>query len=329
MNLAALFLLALALMAGPSSAADSRPRLAQARIAGQDYLRLLDWARANDLDLRWLKRDETLQLSGRGDTLRLNLDSRETQLNGVAVWLSFPVVERNNDVYFARVDADTMVRPLFSPPRNKPGFKVSSVCLDPGHGGKDPGYCVGANQEKRYTLLLAKELSRQLERAGLKTTLTRNTDSFVELETRPELAARRHADLFVSIHFNAAETARQTVRGAQVFCLTPAGASSTNARGEGGGAGWFPGNRNNDRNLFLAYQVQRALVHDLGAEDRGVRRARFAVLREAAVPAVLIEAGFMSHPIEGRKIFTAAYRQNLAEAITKAILAYKRAVERG
>ncbi|HQH03701.1 MAG TPA: N-acetylmuramoyl-L-alanine amidase, partial [Verrucomicrobiota bacterium] len=90
----------------------------------------------------------------------------------------------------------------------------------------------------------------------------------------------------------------------------------------------FIGNRNNSRNLFLAYQVQAALVRNLATEDRGVRRARFAVLRDAAMPAVLIEAGFMSHPVEGRKILTAAYRQQIARAIVEGLLAYKKAVER-
>jgi N-acetylmuramoyl-L-alanine amidase len=114
-----------------------------------------------------------------------------------------------------------------------------------------------------------------------------------------------------------------------VYCLTPAGASSTNARGEGASAGSFPGNRHNDQNLFLAFQMQKALTHNLAVEDRGVRRARFAVLRDAVMPAVLIEAGFMSHPAEGRKIFTAAYRQKMARAIVEGLLAYKRAVEPG
>jgi N-acetylmuramoyl-L-alanine amidase len=132
----------------------------------------------------------------------------------------------------------------------------------------------------------------------------------------------------VSLHFNAADSSRDSVQGTEVYCLTPAGASSTNARGEGGGAGSFPGNRSNEKNLLLSYSVQKALTRDLGTEDRGVRRARFAVLRDAAVPATLIEAGFMSHPVEGRKIFTAAYRQKMAHAIVEGVLAYKRQVER-
>jgi len=133
--------------------------------------------------------------------------------------------------------------------------------------------------------------------------------------------------LFISLHFNAAESARSSVQGAEVYCLTPAGATSTNAHGEGNGEGSFPGNRHNDQNLILAYQVQKALTRNLTVEDRGVRRARFAVLRDAVMPAVLIEAGFLSHPVEGRQILSAAYRQRIARAIVEALLAYKRAIE--
>ncbi len=169
----------------------------------------------------------------------------------------------------------------------------------------------------------------ELARAGIKATLTRTTDTFVDLPTRPELAKRRGTDLFVSLHFNAADAGRSTVQGAEVYCLTPVGASSTNARGEGAGAGWFTGNQYNDQNLFLAYQVQKSLTRNLAVADRGVRRARFAVLRDAVMPAVLIEAGFMSNPAEGRKIFTSEYRQKMARAIVDGLLAYKRAVEQG
>jgi len=75
--------------------------------------------------------------------------------------------------------------------------------------------------------------------------------------------------------------------------------------------------------------VQKALTRNLAVEDRGVRRARFAVLRDAVMPAVLIEAGFLSHPVEGRAILSAAYRQKIARAIVEGLLGYKRAVEQG
>jgi N-acetylmuramoyl-L-alanine amidase len=320
-------LLMLLAVAGAGRALSAPHAELPAVVSGQVYLRLAVWAKAHGLELRWLKQDETLQLTNHSSKIVLAVDSREAQINGVAVWLLFPLVAHNGAIYLAQLDVETTLRPLLSPPKGPPGARIKTICLDPGHGGKDPGNRVGSNQEKQYTLLLAQELHTQLERAGLKVTLTRSTDAFIELPTRPELAKQRSADLFVSLHFNAAEAGRDSVQGAEVYCLTPAGASSTNARGEGAGAGWFPGNRYNDKNLFLAFQVQKALTRNLAVEDRGVRRARFAVLRDAAMPAVLIEAGFMSHPAEGRKIFSSAYRQKIARAIVEALLAYKRAVE--
>ena len=83
----------------------------------------------------------------------------------------------------------------------------------------------------------------------------------------------------------------------------------------------------NDFNVFLAYQLQRSLVRTLGTEDRGLRRARFAVLRDAKMPAALVEAGFLSHPTEGRKITQAAYRKQMATAIVEAIKTFKAQVE--
>ena len=260
-------------------------------------MRLTDWAKANGFEVRWLKQDETLQLSNRSSKILLAADSREAQINGVAGLAAVSRWWRRTETLcLAQLDAETTLRPLLSPPRNQPGAKVRTVCLDPGHGGKDPATEVGSNQEKQYTLLLAQEVRAQLARAGLKVTLTRSTDSFIELPARPELAKRRSADLFVSLHFNAAETGRSTVQGAEVYCLTPAGASSTNARGEGAGAGSFPGQSAQRQEPVPGIPGAEGADANLAVEDRGVRRARFAVLRDAVMPAVLIEAGFMSHP---------------------------------
>jgi N-acetylmuramoyl-L-alanine amidase len=322
-----LLLAAFAPASGAAPAAGATSGAETVSIGGKEYVRLNDWARANDFEARWLKRDETLQLSSHSAKLLLQIDSRQAEFNKVAVWLSFPVADRNGAVYLALLDARTTLQPLLSPPKNRPGVAIRTICLDPGHGGKDPGFCVGSRQEKKYTLLLAEELRQQLIRAGLKVALTRSRDTFVELSARPDLARRRAADLFVSLHFNSAGSFPGAVQGAEVYCLTPAGAPSTNAQGEGGGAGASAGNRFNDRNVFLAFQIQRALGQSLGSEDRGVKRARYEVLRYATMPAILIEGGFMSHPDEGRKIFSASYRRQMARAIVEGLLAFKRTVE--
>ncbi|MGH7972766.1 MAG: N-acetylmuramoyl-L-alanine amidase [Limisphaerales bacterium] len=319
------WLLALAWL-GAAPRCNAAPHSAAARNDTRGSVRLQDWARAGGLDMRWLKSEQTVQLSANGVKLLLTVDSRQAELNGVQVWLCFPVTARNGGVYVARLDVEQTLAPLLMPSRDESGAKIKTVCLDPGHGCKDPGYCVGPNQEKKYALLLAEEVRDQLKRAGFKVLMTRSRDTFRELADRPGLANRRRADLFVSLHFNAVETSSQTVQGAQVFCLTPPGAASTNAGGDKGAAGSYPGNRTNSRNLLLAFQVQKALTHELGVEDRGVRRARFVVLCDASMPAILVEAGFMSHPIEGRKIFTALYRQQMAKSIVDGIEAYKRVV---
>ena len=317
----------LMLLCGVAGASAPRRPEPQVRVSGNDYSLLADWARDNDFTIHWLKKDQALQLNSHSSKILLTVDSCEAEVNGVQVRLLFPVLYRNGAVFLAQLDLDSTLRPILSPPGNRPGAPIKSICLDPGHGGKDPGYQVGSYQEKRYTLLLAQELRQQLTRAGFKVMLTRTRDTLVELPERAALATKRNADMFISLHFNASPTSAGTVQGSEVYCLTPAGAPSTNAQGQGGGTGWFPGNRNNEKNLFLAFELQKSLTQNLGVEDRGVHRARFLVLRDASMPAVLIEGGFMSHPAEGRKILDPEYRRQMARAIVNGILNYKRVVD--
>ena len=304
----------------------------RAPVAHGNYVRLDEWSRANEFQIRWLKRDETLQLSNRLARLVFIVDPRQdscrAEINGVEVRLLVPLVYQNGAPFISQLDLDKTLRPVLLPPANARGIKIKTICLDPGHGGKDPGFIVGAHREKQYTLLLAQDLRDQLAKAGFKVRLTRTTDAFIPLPARPALARRSGADLFVSLHFNSTQAGRDEVKGTEVYCLTPVGAPSTNAQGEGAGAGWFAGNRHDEKNMLLAYQVQKSFAKSLQIEDRGVRRARYAVLRDATMPAILIEGGFMSHPVEGKKIFDPAYRRQMAQAIVSGITAYKKIVER-
>jgi N-acetylmuramoyl-L-alanine amidase len=126
------------------------------------------------------------------------------------------------------------------------------------------------------------------------------------------------------LHFNATETGKADVSGPETYCITPVGASSSNAEGKGANYGATPANTVEIKSLLLAYQVQKSLVKNLAAEDRSLRRARFAVLRDCEMPAILIESGYMTHPVEGKKIFDSAYRKQTAAAIVKGILAYQK-----
>jgi N-acetylmuramoyl-L-alanine amidase len=315
--------------AGSAHAQSPLSRLDRVFIVGHEYIRLEDWARGERFQVRWILPKQQIRLVGPGSTLVLCADSRKVLVNGIAVWIAAPIVMRNNSTYIAPVDLVTAIYPLLNPVRTSRSKLVRTICLDPGHGGRDPGNQEGRSQEKTLTLQLADELRSQLTRAGFRVFLTRRSDSLVELLDRPELARQRGADLYLSLHFNSADgPGGAAVRGTEVYCLTPARTSSTNARGDGAQTGAQTGNRFDAHNILLSYQIQRSLVVRLGAEDRGVRRARFAVLRAAEMPAALIEGGFMTNPGEFKKIRDPAHRRKMAQAIVEGIRSYKAIVER-
>jgi N-acetylmuramoyl-L-alanine amidase len=318
-------LCALGLFPGITEAAYAR--YSRMDIGGKSYVRLTDWAGANNFSVHWLKVGDTLQLGNANVRLIVNRDSREAELSGVRICLSYPVLLHNGVPYISQMDLDTAINPVLSPPQNWLRARVKNIVLDPGHGGKDSGNQDGSHQEKTYTLLLAKEIRDQLNQAGFNTSLTRASDTFVELPERPSIARRRAADLFISLHWNDLPRSKD-MKGCQVFCMTPEGASSSNAGGEVIGAGHHAGNRNNQRNMLLAYDLQKSLLKNVGMDDRGVRRARYWVLRDAEMPAVLIEGGFMSNPSEAHHIYDANYRHQMARAIVQGVLNYKHQVER-
>jgi N-acetylmuramoyl-L-alanine amidase len=295
-------------------------------INGQSYVPLADWARANGLKCFWLSCGDEVLATNRTARLVFDRNSRMVEVNGTDVALSFSVASDHGALLVAQMDLNTAIRPLLFPPRFTDAKHITTICLDPGHGGKDTGNHTFWHSEKTYTLALALELRDQLQKAGFNVILTRNKDFFVELPDRPALANRRGADLFVSLHFNAITTGKNEVEGPQTYCITPVGASSTDAQGEGANFGATVANRCEDKSLLLAYQIQKSLVRNLGAKDRGVRRARYWVLRDAAMPAILVEGGYMTHPDESKKIYNAAYRHQMAQAIVIGILTYQRLV---
>ena len=297
-----------------------------AAINGQSYVPLADWARANGLKCYWLKRGDEIVATNRTTRLVFDKDSRMVEVNGINVALSFPVASDHGTLLIVQMDLNTAIRPLLFPPRFADAKRITTLCLDPGHGGKDTGNHTFWHSEKTYTLALALELRDQLKKAGFNVILTRSKDTYVDLPDRPALANRRGADLFISLHFNATPTGKDEVEGPQTYCITPVGASSTDAQGEGANSGPTTANRVEPRSLLLAYQVQKSLVQNLRVPDRGVRRARYAVLRDATMPAILIEGGYMTHPVERKKIYDAAYRRQMAQAMVKGILAYQRLV---
>jgi N-acetylmuramoyl-L-alanine amidase len=207
------------------------------------------------------------------------------------------------------------------------------VVLDPGHGGTNAG-ASGASglHEKQLTLAIAEQVATRLRDRGITAVMTRTTDTTLTLRQRVATANRKVADLFVSIHANASPT--RTQRGYETFVLTAKGvdidgralrSETTTPRPgvdpeialvlddvERGASQWEAAD--------LASRMQRALRERRGSEgDRGVRQDAHHVLLGATMPAVLVEVGFIDHPIEGRQIVEPAMQAQLADAIAEAI----------
>lgn len=244
-------------------------------------------------------------------------------INGVKVFLQDTVDEKKGKLTVTRLDYDKVLVPLlWKLPAQRPGTR--RIILDPGHGGKDPGKVnptVGYT-EKAATLDTALRLKIILEKRGFEVLLTREKDVAIELQDRAPLANTAKADLFVSLHYNGGAAGDTTSGGIETYCFTPAGQYSTNKAGGKADITTEPGNRFDTFNMLLAWHVHLATISSTGAEDRGVRRARFAVLRTLNCPGILIEGGFMSSRTEGAQIANAAYRQKLAEAIADGLTAY-------
>ena len=244
-------------------------------------------------------------------------------INGVKVFLQDTIDEKKGKLTVTRLDYDKVLVPLlWKLPTQRPGTR--RIILDPGHGGKDPGKVnptVGYT-EKAATLDTALRLKALLEKRGFEVLLTREKDVAIELQDRAPLANAAKADLFVSLHYNGGAAGDTTSGGIETYCLTPAGQYSTNKAGGKADVTTEPGNRFDAFNLLLAWHVHLATISSTSAEDRGVRRARFAVLRTLNCPGILIEGGFMSSRTEGTQIANAAYRQKLAEAIADGLTAY-------
>jgi N-acetylmuramoyl-L-alanine amidase len=242
-------------------------------------------------------------------------------VDGVKVLLDDPIGSQRGHLTLSRRDYDKVFVPLFW---ELPKDPVRRIVLDPGHGGKDTGKVNGPYKytEKAATLDTAARLKILLEKQGFEVVFTRTRDVFVDLDDRPALATKAKADLFISLHYNAGPAGDSSSDGIETYCLTPAGQKSTNAGKAKSTTGVEPGNRFDTANMALGWGIQRRLVKSTGADDRGVRRARFAVLRTLTCPGVLIEGGFMSSRKEGALIADAAYRQKIAEAVAAGIVDY-------
>jgi len=216
--------------------------------------------------------------------------------------------------------------------------EVCRIILDPGHGGKDPG-AIGPTglEEKEVTLSIAEELSRLIkEKMGLEVYLTRKDDRFVSLDQRAEIANQLKGDVFLSIHANAGFG--KQAKGVETFFnsrYTYGEGAATVAMRENSVAEaddipsdvktilWdLIQNQYRKESNDLAHFIQNGLSQSSGLEDRGVKSAKFYVLRGVAMPACLIEVGFISNPWEEKELKKESFRTKIALGIFNGLRDY-------
>ena len=271
-------------------------------------------------------RDKNIHMSCRFYSLALEGNSRRAIYNGTVIWLNQPITRYKGEWAVSAKDADKVLLPLIFPHRGLIAAGRRVIVLDAGHGGKDKG-AVSPRQveEKRVTLYLARKVRDILRRQGIQVRLTRDGDRYLSLEERCRMAERWDADLFISIHMNAAKSTE--AKGVEIHILPPAGSPITaQSKVKASDRLAYAGNRYDLANTYLGYVLQRQLVRRSGAVDRGVRRSRFYVIRNVPCPAALVECGFITNPTEENKIISRDYRDKLAQGIADGIAEYLEAV---
>jgi N-acetylmuramoyl-L-alanine amidase len=256
-------------------------------------------------------------------SIGLKLGASDLYLDGVHYVLSFPIESDDHDWLVSRMDVIKLFEPILRPTEIAGRHSIRGVVIDAGHGGSDNGATSRLGNEKTYTLDTAYRLDTILREAGLKTVFTRRTDTFVDLYERAHIASLYPDYAFVSIHFN---SAMEEARGLETYCLSPRGAASTSSayltRGD---IQKLPGNDYDTQNILLAAMVHSEIVKlnpgDATA-DRGVKRARFVVIKQNVLPAILVEGGFVSNHMEAARVNRPEYRQSLAQAIARGVIRF-------
>ena len=229
----------------------------------------------------------------------------------------------------------------------RPQRSVRRLVLDPGHGGRDPGAVSPAGtQEKTIVLDVAQRLKEKLEVQGFDVLLTRDRDTFVSLAERSDFANQARAELFISIHANAADN--REACGFECYFLSEAKtdwertvAARENAALELERTDSTPAGDELELILTdlaqneylteaseLALSIQEKTVPHARVMNRGVRQANFFVLRNNYMPAVLVECGFLTNRSEDKLLCTPKHRERLAEGICAGILEFVKAYER-
>jgi N-acetylmuramoyl-L-alanine amidase len=285
------------------------------KVSGHDYLSVDNISKFYGLTAKIMPAGEKMQLETVRSPLEFVQGSREVMINGARGWLCFPVIEHEGKFLVTRTDLAKTIEPLLRPQRVSNAGKVQTVVIDPGHGGHDKGALSRYGSEKDFALDVARTLRTLLQAKGLRVIMTREGDYFVPLEVRAQIANAARNSIFVSIHFNATDR-DPNATGFEIFSFTPRGAPSTSENSVAPSSlSMQAGTEVDAQSVALSACIYHSMIGHIPEFDRGIKRARFAVLRLTRVPAVLVEGGFLTERGESQLIAKKDWRAKLAQAI--------------
>jgi len=296
-----------------------------AKIEGRDYVSVESMKRFYNFT-KLTRSGSSIVLENAKVEMKLKLGGNECLMNGVKFVFTNAVASIGDKAYVSRMDLAKLIDPVLRPNFIKNAGDFRTVILDPGHGGKDPGATNSLGTEATYNLKLAGQVKSQLQAQGFKVVMTRDSDRFLTLQERVDLAnAIRENAIFVCIHFN---SGGREARGIETFTLSPPGVSGYDRGFIAADNHARVGNEHDSANIALATSVHGSILRRLQKNtfDRGIKHARFSVLSGVRHPAILLEGGFLTHPYEARLIENEKYQYALVKGIVEAIAKYRYAV---
>ena len=296
------------------------------------YITIDNFCKSHNFKYSFNTLDDIVRIYSFDKDIRLLLNSPVCYIGGRYLYLKITPIYIRGTIYIPK-ELKNIVSTA-KPPFLKPGFIIKTVVIDPGHGGKDPGaISPWGLKEKDINLKVALYLKSDLEKKGIKVILTRYRDIYLTLRRRVLIAKKYNADLFVSIHANANHSRR--LKGTEIYYLSPARFHPKKRAGElakGKDFGSISKSKKEtlwravlNKNYALSVDFSRftyKTLKNLGFNVKFPKKAPFYVLRNAYVPSILIEMGYLTNRYEEKSLRNKYRQMEIAEAISLGIVSF-------
>lgn len=309
----------------------------------QDSIQLI--CEGRNIPWQWDSISQVFTFTSRGIGAKILVGSKLVLIGSERVILDSAIQRRGNSIvvppdFIAKVFERTDAAVTVLTPAPSLAGKYRTIMVDAGHGGKDPGAIgISGAIEKDIVFDIARRLKKALQEMGFEVLMTRDSDEFISLQRRAQMASQSDADIFVSIHANAARSRK--IRGLEVYysrALDPASDLSYYRANERTffdrmdiyGDKEVPQNiisdmiyeRKQQESVMLAEQMIRKTSKNVNALNRGSRKSGFFVVKNTLIPAILFEVGYVSNASEAKLLQIEEYRQKIADSIAESIREY-------